>query len=110
MIRKSFFKWVLLTIVIMVTVGLFSESFPAKKIRLGYLQSDLHQLAAFVALEKGFFKKEGINVIVGGIFRAGLEEMSAFASKDLDFGYVGEAPARKVSNLLFFITLEGIRK
>ncbi len=71
----------------------FDESFAKEKVRMGYLQSDLHQLAAFVALEKGFFKKEGINVIVGGIFRAGPEEMSAFASKDLGFGYVGEAPA-----------------
>ena len=30
---------------------------------------------------------------MGGIFNAGPEEISAFASKDLDFGYVGEALA-----------------
>lgn len=64
-----------------------------EKIRLAYLQSDLHQLAAFVALEKGLYKKEGLEVTVGGIFKAGPELMTAFASKDLDFGYVGEAPA-----------------
>ena len=69
------------------------HSCAAKEIRLGYLQSDLHHLAAFVALEKGFYKKEGLDVVVGGIFKAGPEEMSAFASKDIDFGYVGEAPA-----------------
>ncbi|MGO9118605.1 MAG: ABC transporter substrate-binding protein [Desulfomonilaceae bacterium] len=62
-------------------------------IRLGYLQSDLHQLAAFVCLDKGLYKAEGLDVTVAGIFRAGPEEMSAFASRDLDFGYVGEAPA-----------------
>ena len=62
-------------------------------IRLGYLQSDLHHLPAFVALEKGFFEDEGLLVTVGGIFRAGPEEMSAFAAGELDVGYVGLAPA-----------------
>ncbi|MFH1625414.1 MAG: ABC transporter substrate-binding protein, partial [Pseudomonadota bacterium] len=63
------------------------------KVRMGYLQSDLHQLAAFVALEKGLFQKEGIDVEIGGIFKAGPEEMSAFAAGSLDIGYVGVAPA-----------------
>jgi len=62
-------------------------------IRLGYLQSDLHHLPAFVALEKNFFADEGLQVTVGGIFRAGPEEMSAFAAGELDVGYVGLAPA-----------------
>jgi len=62
-------------------------------IRLGYLQSDLHHLPAFVALEKGFFEDEGLLVTVGGIFRAGPEQMSAFAAGELDVGYVGLAPA-----------------
>jgi NitT/TauT family transport system substrate-binding protein len=57
------------------------------------LQSDLHHLPAFVALEKGFFAAEGLDVAVGGIFRAGPEEMSAFAAEELDVGYVGLAPA-----------------
>jgi NitT/TauT family transport system substrate-binding protein len=60
---------------------------------MGYLQSDLHQLAAFVCLDKGFYRAEGVDVTVAGVFKAGPEEMSAFASRDLDFGYVGEAPA-----------------
>ena len=62
-------------------------------LRLGYLQSDLHHLPAFIALEKGYFAEQGLNVQVGGVFKAGPEEMSAFGSGDLDFGYVGQAPA-----------------
>ncbi len=71
----------------------FSGLSAKEEIRLGYLQSDLHQLAAFIALEKGLYKKEGLQVVVAGVFKAGPEEMTAFASGDLDFGYVGEAPA-----------------
>ena len=77
---------------------LFLASVPAcfgagPVVRLGYLQSDLHQLACFVALDRGLFKKEGVQVEIGGIFRAGPEEMSAFAAGSLDAGYVGVAPA-----------------
>ncbi|MBM4311119.1 MAG: ABC transporter substrate-binding protein [Deltaproteobacteria bacterium] len=62
-------------------------------IRLAYLQSDLHHLPAFIALEKGFFADEGLKVAVSGIFRAGPEMLSAFAAGELDVGYVGLAPA-----------------
>ncbi|MCF8034571.1 MAG: ABC transporter substrate-binding protein [Desulfarculaceae bacterium] len=62
-------------------------------VRIGYLQADIHQLACWVALEKGFYKEQGLKVEVAGIFRAGPEEMSAFAAGALDMGYVGEAPA-----------------
>lgn len=71
----------------------FHPLFGMQKVRLGYLQSDLHQLAVFVALEKGLFQQEGIDITIGGIFKAGPEEMTAFASGELDIGYVGEAPA-----------------
>ncbi len=72
----------------------FSGTSPATaQIRMGYLQSDLHQLAAFVCLEKGLYRAEGVDVTVAGVFKAGPEEMSAFAGRNLDFGYVGEAPA-----------------
>jgi NitT/TauT family transport system substrate-binding protein len=63
-----------------------------KKVRLAYIQNDLHHLPAFVALEKGYYREEGLNVEIAGIFRAGPEEMSAFSSHSLDAGYVGEAP------------------
>ncbi|MEJ2586596.1 MAG: ABC transporter substrate-binding protein [Deltaproteobacteria bacterium] len=62
-------------------------------IRIAYLQSDIHQLACWVAMEKGFYKDAGLEVEVAGIFKAGPEEMSAFAAGALDMGYVGEAPA-----------------
>lgn len=62
-------------------------------VRIAYLRSDIHQLPCWVALDKGLFEKEGVKVEVAGIFNAGPELMSAFASGDLDMGYVGEAPA-----------------
>jgi NitT/TauT family transport system substrate-binding protein len=64
-----------------------------KPVRIGYLQSDIHQLACWVALEKGLYQKYGVDAKVAGIFKAGPEEMSAFAAGALDMGYVGEAPA-----------------
>ena len=63
------------------------------KVRLGYLDNDLHHLAAFVAIEKGFFRESGVDVEVAGVFKAGPEEMSAFGADALDIGYVGLAPA-----------------
>lgn len=65
----------------------------SKTVRIGYLRNDLHHLAAWVAIDKGFFKDEGVDVEVAGIFNAGPEEMTAFASKSLDMGYLGVAPS-----------------
>ncbi|MEW6111033.1 MAG: ABC transporter substrate-binding protein [Thermodesulfobacteriota bacterium] len=79
--------------VVLLILGAHHGSFAKDQVRMGYLQSDLHQLAAFVCLDKGFYRAEGVDVVVAGVFKAGPEEMSAFASRDLDFGYVGEAPA-----------------
>jgi NitT/TauT family transport system substrate-binding protein len=62
-------------------------------VRIAYLQSDIHQLPCWVALEKGLYEKEGVKVEVAGIFKAGPEMMSAFAAGALDMGYVGIAPA-----------------
>ena len=62
-------------------------------VRLAYLQNDIHQLACWVALDKGFYAQEGLDVKVAGIFKAGPEMMSAFSAGALDVGYVGVAPA-----------------
>lgn len=80
-------------VLLLILTPLLGNPFAMQKVRMGYLQSDLHQLAAFVALEKGFFQQEGVHITIGGIFKAGPEEMTAFASRELDVGYVGEAPA-----------------
>lgn len=65
----------------------------SQKVRIGYLRNDLHHLAAWVAIDKGFFRGEGVDVEVAGVFNAGPEEMSAFASKSIDIGYLGVAPS-----------------
>lgn len=62
-------------------------------LRMAVLQSDIHHLAFWVAMEKDFFTQNGVNVELAGIFRAGPEIMTAFAAGELDMAYVGEAPA-----------------
>jgi NitT/TauT family transport system substrate-binding protein len=62
-------------------------------IRMAYLQSDIHHLAFWVAIEKGLFKVNGADVEVKGVFKAGPEIMTAFAAGELDMAYVGEAPS-----------------
>jgi sulfonate transport system substrate-binding protein len=59
---------------------------------MGILRTDLHQVAYYIAKEKGFFEDEGLDVREGGAFSAGPEEMSAFSAGDLDMGYAGTAP------------------
>ena len=91
---KRFTSIVLITIVF--ALGSMMPAFGAqvgKIFRMGYLQGDLHQLACWVALERGFFSRENVEVEIAGTFKAGPEEMTGFASGSLDVGYVGEAPA-----------------
>ncbi len=65
----------------------------AGTVRMAFLQNDLHHLPLWVAQDRGFFAKEGVNVEIAGVFRAGPEIMTAFAADALDMAYVGEAPA-----------------
>ena len=65
----------------------------SQPVRLAYLQNDLHHLALWIALDKGFFAEEGLAVEVAAIFRSGPELMTAFGAGELDAAYVGEAPA-----------------
>lgn len=62
-------------------------------VRMAYLQNDLHHLPLWVALDKGLFVKEGVDVKVAGAFHAGPELMTAFKSDSIDMGHVGEAPS-----------------
>ena len=89
----SFYAFVMIACALAVSCGCSRTGAEKNTIRLGYLQSDLHHLPAFVAIEKGFFADEGLEVNIGGIFRAGPELMSAIAAGELDAGYVGLAPA-----------------
>ncbi|MCB2187813.1 MAG: ABC transporter substrate-binding protein [Deltaproteobacteria bacterium] len=88
--------WVCLLSVVLGLGGLITTVTAAAEpgpVRIGYLKGDIHQLACWVALEKGFYQEQGLQVEVAGIFKAGPEEMSAFSAGELDMGYVGEAPA-----------------
>ncbi len=85
--------FILFSAAFMLFSGCGSGTGQNNQVRIGYLQNDLHQLPAFVAIEKGFFEQEGLSVIVNGVFKAGPEQMSAFAAGELDIGYVGQAPA-----------------
>jgi len=89
--RHSIIKAILCCL--LAILGCITKPEETAVVRLGYLQNDLHHLPAFVALELGLFDQEGIEVRVGGVFRAGPEEMSAFGAGELDLGYVGQAPA-----------------
>lgn len=62
-------------------------------VRMAYLQNDIHHLACWTAIEKGYYTQNGVQVEIAGVFRAGPEIMTAFAAGELDMAYVGEAPA-----------------
>lgn len=66
------------------------------KLRLGYLNHDLHQLALYVAEKEGYYAKVGL--IAGRNFETkffpnGVAVMEAFRAKDIDMAYLGGAPA-----------------
>lgn len=76
---------------------------PDDPVRIGFLKSDIHQLAQWVAQNrtvgggsKSLFETYGVNVVnasaVGG-YASGPEEMDNFAAGEIDIGYLGCAPA-----------------
>ncbi|MCF8081865.1 MAG: ABC transporter substrate-binding protein [Deltaproteobacteria bacterium] len=85
--------WILFAVVLLSPLTGPGPADAGPPIRIAYLQSDIHQLACWVALDQGYYQAAGLDVEVAGIFKAGPEEMSAFAAGELDMGYVGEAPA-----------------
>jgi len=87
-------KWKIFLILVLGLLGLGGSqgvAAGAKPVRMAYLQS-VHHLPLWVALEKGYFKENGVDVAIEGIFRAGPEIMSAFSAGGLDMAYVGIAP------------------
>jgi len=70
-------------------------------VRVGYLTSDLHHLAYFVAKNqtagggRSFFEEYGVNVTAAtaGGYANGGTEMDAFAGGQVDIGYLGSPPA-----------------
>ncbi|MDR2745204.1 MAG: ABC transporter substrate-binding protein [Desulfovibrio sp.] len=62
------------------------------QVRTAYLQNDLHHLALWVGMYKDFYKAEGIEINIVGVFRSGPEVLVAFGSGGLDAAFVGEAP------------------
>ncbi len=69
----------------------FFERTGEAEVKIGYLRGDLHQLALFVALEKGMFEEAGIKVSTV-VYSNGVEMMDGFAAGEIDYGYLGIAP------------------
>jgi NitT/TauT family transport system substrate-binding protein len=65
---------------------------PAPDVRIGYLSKDLHQLALRVAIENGYFEREGLNIQLKE-YGNGAYEMDGFLAGEIDMGYLGAAPA-----------------
>lgn len=78
---------------IMGLAGCGKQETAGRHVRLGHLNNDLHQLAFYVAQQKGYFQEEGLEVEVAGVYASGPDEMSAFQAGALDAGYLGMAPA-----------------
>ncbi len=62
------------------------------KLRVGYLTADLHHLAFFVAMDKGFYADEGLDIEYVA-YPHGVAVMDAFKAVAIDIGMLGTAPA-----------------
>jgi NitT/TauT family transport system substrate-binding protein len=76
-------------------VSFIEEKPKLTKINMGY-QPSMHQVAAMVAAEKGWWKEDlssyGIEEVELHLFPSGPPEMIAMFAGDLDVAYVGTAP------------------
>ncbi len=105
----------ILSSILLIPLSSLSGCSPAapSTVRIGYLLGDLHQLPFFVAVDKGFFSDEGVQIHIVGPFDAGPAEMDALAAGQIDMGYVGMAPAvlaaaRKIPlSIVSGVNLEG---
>jgi NitT/TauT family transport system substrate-binding protein len=85
-----------LAIVVIVGVSIVGVAlwFPPSQpdVRIGYLSADLHQLAVWVAYQRGFFDDENITVELN-IYQNGGYAMDGFQAGQIDMAYLGAAPA-----------------
>ena len=69
---------------------------PNSRVSLGYLDSDLHGLALYIAEKEGFYRQTGLiaeqNLQLKA-YRNSTELMEAFAAHEVTAGYVGSATA-----------------
>jgi len=73
-------------------VGCVEKPAEIKEVRVGY-QPTTHQVAEFIAMEKGWFKQETGIPFTDKVFIGGAPEMEAMMAGELDIAYVGVAPA-----------------
>jgi NitT/TauT family transport system substrate-binding protein len=70
--------------------GYFNQS---QKLRVGVLTGDLHHLALYTAIDKGYFSQNGLETPIVLTYSNGPTLMLDFISGALDFAYVGVPPA-----------------
>lgn len=85
---------IIVALIVVSSIGfvVFWNPAPAPDVRIGYLSKDLHQLALQVAIENGYFDREGITYELLQYGNGG-QEMTGFQSGQIDMGYLGAAPA-----------------
>jgi len=90
-----------------------NESWKPKKVnvklRIGYLTSDLHQLAFYVAMKEGYFGEVGIEVEKRE-YANGVYEMEGFRLGEIDVGYLGSAPAtlKRINDAIDIRVIAGV--
>ncbi|MFZ3046211.1 MAG: hypothetical protein WA151_09875, partial [Desulfatirhabdiaceae bacterium] len=84
-------KTLCLMLVFLSAGNIWGASPENSSVRMAYLQNDIHHLACWTAIEKGFYIQNGVQVEIAGVFRAGPEIMTAFAAGELDMAYVGDS-------------------
>jgi len=80
---------------VVISLGCVEEKPKVTKINMGY-QPSIHQLAAMVAAEKGWWEEDlstyGIEEVELLLFPSGPPEMTAMLAGDINVAYVGSAP------------------